>query len=219
MKAPKLVLACLAMSISVVVFGQTDTTKRDTTKRDTTTRRDTTRKDSLIQGQQAESASSMQQSQPQSAQKKFPTPNAGRNYIPVLGSFQSANADNETKSIVVSADEKNAGKIWIEGLATGKFYALLKALPGTYKIPAQHQEDKPIPEGMVQYDEETKQINVCLGCGYSSNKISDDASTTMETTETVKTSKTAKGVKSNKAKTVINFSGTKVEQGTVSTNQ
>ena len=214
MKAPKLVIACVAMLISVAAFSQTDTTKRDTT-----TRKDTTRKDSLVQVQQAETATTIQQSEPSAAQKKFPAPNAGRNYIPVLGSFQSAEAEAENKSIIVTANENNAGKIWIEGLTPVKFYALLKAIPGTYKIPAQKQEDKSIAEGTVQYDEETKKIDVCLGCGYENKISTETAMSTIEETETTKGSKTVKSVKQPKAKNVINFSGTKVEQGTVSVSQ
>lgn len=222
MKASKLVLASVAMLISVAAFSQTDTTKRDmpkkdTTTRDTTTRKDTTRKDSALQNMQAESAATMQQSQLSKVDKKYPTPNSGRNFIPVLGSFQSSQAEAEHKSIIITADENNAGKIWIEGLATGRFYALLKAVPGTYKIPAQKQEDNSIAEGTVEYNVETKQIHVCLGCGYKVNPSINEADMT-EATETSKGSKSAKSVKVNKAKTVIHFSGTKVEQGTVSTN-
>jgi len=213
MNSQKLFLAAIAMLISVAAFSQTDTTKRDTT-----TRKDTTGKDSTLQIQQAEAASTIQQSEPSAAQQNFPAPNAGRNYIPVLGNFQSALAESESQSITITSDESNAGKIWIEGLAPVKFYALLKAVPGTYKIPAQKQEDKSIAEGTVQYDDETKQITVCVGCGYE-NKMDSEAATSQTEEITARDKKIATTAKQSKTRTVISFSGTKVEQGTVSVSQ
>lgn len=236
MKSPKWVLASFALCMSLAAFSQTDSTRKDSTsRRDTTTQRKDTASASMQSntttndaGQSSSTSSASTMNQPQTAsdqsqttigKQTFPKPNFGRYYIPVLGSYQSQPASTSTsdqsKMVTVSADETNAGKIWIEGLTPVKFYALLKKAPGTYKIPAQKQEEKSIQEGTVSYDDASKQINICLGCGYQADQMSDvsaiNETAISETTVKSKNSKTK-----TKAKTVISFSGVKSGEQTAS---
>src|SRR5205085_646930 len=94
-----------------------------------------------------------------------PAPNFGRYYIPVLGKYHSSDATAD-KTVTITPDENNAGKVWVEGLTDQKVYALLKTVPGTYKIPTQKVADKTIQEGTLSYDDAAKQVSVCLGCGF-----------------------------------------------------
>ncbi|MEJ7767803.1 MAG: hypothetical protein WKF89_08325 [Chitinophagaceae bacterium] len=95
---------------------------------------------------------------------------------------------------------------------------MLKAIPGTYKVPVQMQDDNSIQEGTVIYDESNKQINICLGCGYQDNNPSE-ALTTIDDSSNEVSVKTAKSKSKVKAKTVINFSGTKKDQATAGIGQ
>ncbi len=153
------------------------------------------------------------QSDATGATAMVPKPNFGRYYIPVLGSYESAQESAQTKSVTITPDETNAGKVWVEGLTPTRFFALLKTAPGTYKIPAQKQEQGSVSEGTIVYDESTKQINICLGCGYQ-----DNASASAMSTD-VQDSKTTAGKKAKSSKAIISFSGTKKDQGTATINQ
>lgn len=238
MKSPKWVLASVAICMSLGAFSQTDSTKKDSTsRRDTTTQRKDTASASMQNNTTTHDAgqstttsspnSSMNQPQTGSnqsqaagtAKQTFPKPNFGRYYIPVLGSYQSQSGltgtSDQSKMVTVSADETNAGKIWIEGLTPVKFYALLKTAPGTYKIPAQKLEEKGIQEGTVSYDDASKQINICLGCGYQADNISD-MSATNETAASETTVKSKNSKAKTKAKTIISFSGVKSGEQTAS---
>lgn len=239
MKSPKLVLASIALCMSLAAFSQTDTTK---TKKDTTTKRDTTaaiqqatsnasvQETQATNNQQTQSANGQQPatlttSQTHTtSQESTPKPNFGRYYIPVIGSYQSTQSTGDNKSVTITGDESNPGKVWIEGLGSTKFYALLKAVPGTYKVPVQKVDDMNIQEGTVLYDENSKQIDICLGCGYkdanpSEALTSSDASaTTTEKEVTAKHGKHATVKTKVKTPTVITFKGTKSE-GTASLNQ
>lgn len=97
----------------------------------------------------------------------LPKSNAGRHYIPVIGSYQNTVANADLKNISITVDEQNPGKIWISGLAADKIYAVLKFYPGIYKIPAQHGANSNLPEGTLLYDDSNKQINILLGDGYN----------------------------------------------------
>ncbi len=237
MKSPKWVLASVALCMSLGAFSQIDSTKKDSTsRRDSTTQRKDTASASMQNntithdaGQSSTNSSSnssvnqpqtgSNQSQAGTTKQTFPKPNFGRYYIPVLGSYQSQTASTSTseqvKMVTVSADETNAGKIWVEGLTPVKFYALLKTAPGTYKIPAQKQEEKSIQEGTVSYDDASKQISICLGCGYQADQISDmSASNETAATETPVKAKNSKA--KVKGKTIISFSGVKSGEQTAS---
>jgi len=231
MKSLKFLLVGTALCVSFASYSQTDTTKKDTTTRKTDTTQKKTpgiNESSSISNQDqpavsqsaATSATTNQSTTPAATSgetSSAPKPNFGRYYIPVLGSYNATASTTENKSITVTGDESNPGKIWIEGLTGTKIYALLKAAPGTYKIPAQKQDDKSIAEGTVVYDEGSKQINLCVGCGYNDQTpaiAEADASATTET-ETAKDKKNHQASKMKKAP-VVSFTGTKADQGTVS---
>ena len=202
MKSSKFILALLGSTvISFAAFSQQDSTKpvqQDTTK--------------PVQQEEkkpvAEQAKPAEQAQPivTTAETNLPKPNAGRHFIPVIGSYQASGDSTAVKNISITVDEQNPGKIWIEGLEPVKIYALLKAIPGTYKIPAQKVDDKKVAEGTLVYDDSNKQINVCVGCGYS------DASPSVATSEPISTDKKSKSKKAP----VLSFTGSKTEMGTAS---
>ena len=122
-------------------------------------------------------------------------------------------------STSISGDESNPGKIWIEGLGASRFYALLKTVPGTYKVPAQNQETNNIQEGTVIYDEATKQINICVGCGFKDANPSEALATNSEpvVTEKAVKGKNKKAAAKAPVKTIITFTGVKA-QTTASVN-
>jgi hypothetical protein len=87
-------------------------------------------------------------------------------YLPVLGSYQSSDAAQNSVSITV--DEQNVGIVWIDGLAQGRIKALLKKSPATYKIPAQTTaEGKSVGEGVLYYDPATKEVAIALGSKFN----------------------------------------------------
>lgn len=141
-------------------------------------------------------------------------PNFGNHFIAVLGNYTSSpETAKSEKNVTVTGDEQNPGKIWIEGLTDVKVYALRKQVPGNYKIPAQKAGDKSIPEGTVIYDDNSKEINICLGCKYKDENPGEAFTTTPE--EEKATAKTKK--KSTPAATkVISFTGSKTDAGTAS---
>jgi hypothetical protein len=194
MKSSKFILALLGSTvISFAAFSQQDSTKpvQQEEKKPVT-----------------EQAKPTEQAQPivTTAETNLPKPNAGRHFIPVIGSYQASGDSTAVKNISITVDEQNPGKIWIEGLEPVKIYALLKAIPGTYKIPAQKVDDKKVAEGTLVYDDSNKQINLCVGCGYS------DASPSVAAAEPISTDKKSKVKKAP----VVSFTGSKTEMGTAS---
>jgi hypothetical protein len=148
-------------------------------------------------------------------QSLTPKPNFGRYYIPVLGSYNAVATTTDNKSITVTGDETNPGKVWVDGLSGSKFYALLKTVPGTYKIPAQKEGDNNVAEGTLIYDESDKQINICLGCGYNDQTPVAIEAVASTTPAHVK-GKNYHQVEKIKKVPVISFSGSRADQGTVS---
>ena len=153
-----------------------------------------------------------------SAASNFPKPNSGRHYIPVIGSYKSTDQAASIQQVTVTVDEQNPGKVWVEGLMPARFYAVLKAVPGTYKIPAQKADDKNIPEGTMMYDDNSKQLTACVGCGYNdaTPMVGSEPTTDATATDAMASNATAKTkVKANKTKTkvkkqpVVTFTGTK----------
>ena len=199
MKAPKLVLAAVALSLSLSAFSQQETDKTQKSESDKKETKTSTWGVYPPPVQQTEAAASAVEAQSRAIQQSFPAPNFGTYYIPVLGEFTSTASASE-KKITITADEKNVGKVWIEGLAPVKVYALLKASPSTYKIPAQKQAQ----EGTLLYDETTKQVTACLGCGYKDKNPSAALG-----------SKTSS---SKKSRSVTSFTGIKAAETTI-TNQ
>lgn len=115
--------------------------------------------------------------------------------FPVIGKYGSAiGADAAT--VIITLDEQNKGFVWIEGLPQGKFKAMLRKSPATYKIPAQKTEEgKEVAEGTLIYDKETNTLNICIGKIYSTeDPASAFAAPVEEPVTIVKTSKTKKAV-------------------------
>ena len=139
----------------------------------------------------------------------IPKANAGRHYIPVIGSYQNSVENAELKNISITVDEQNPGKIWIDGLTADKIYAVLKFYPGVYKIPAQVATNKNLPEGTLLYDNNNKQINILLGSGYNDATPAGPA-TIFEHALVVDKKTTAKEIQ------MLSFIGSKTETGTVS---
>ena len=63
-------------------------------------------------------------------------------FLPALGQFTGT--EGSTENLTVTVDEQNLGIVWVEGLAAGKFKALLKQSPATYKIPAARPTTPPM---------------------------------------------------------------------------
>lgn len=86
--------------------------------------------------------------------------------FPVLGSFQASGSS--TESVTITLDETNKGIIWVDGLPQGKFKALMKKAPATYKIPAQTTESgKSVSEGTLFYNPNSKKVTIVLGRSFN----------------------------------------------------
>src|SRR6478736_5540549 len=114
MKSSKFILALLGSTvISFAAFSQQDTTKpvqsQDTTK-------PVKSEEKKPVAEQAKPVTEQTQPIGTTAETNLPKPNAGRHYIPVIGNYQSSAETSTVKNIVVTVDEENPGKIWIEGL-------------------------------------------------------------------------------------------------------
>jgi hypothetical protein len=86
--------------------------------------------------------------------------------FPVLGSFQASGTS--TGDVTISLDPVNKGIVWVEGLPQGKFKALMKKAPATYKIPAQTTESgKSVAEGTLFYNPNSKEVSIVLGRAFN----------------------------------------------------
>jgi hypothetical protein len=82
--------------------------------------------------------------------------------FPVLGSFKASGTS--TTDVTITLDEVNKGIVWVEGLPQGKFKALMKKSPSTYKVPAQQTESgKAVAEGVLFFNPESKELSIVLG--------------------------------------------------------
>ncbi|HVF81994.1 MAG TPA: hypothetical protein VM884_08675 [Flavisolibacter sp.] len=82
--------------------------------------------------------------------------------FPVLGSYKASG--KSTGDITITLDETNKGIVWVEGLSQGKFKALMKKAPATYKVPAQQTESgKAVAEGVLFFNPESKELTIALG--------------------------------------------------------
>ncbi len=82
--------------------------------------------------------------------------------FPALGSYKASGAS--TGDITLTLDETNKGIVWVEGLPQGKFKALMKKAPSTYKVPAQQTEaGKAVAEGVLFFNPESKELTIVLG--------------------------------------------------------
>lgn len=99
--------------------------------------------------------------------------------FPVLGNYSASNAS--TGNVTVTLDSANKGIVWVEGLPQGRFKALMKKAPATYKIPAQKTDGgKDVAEGTLFYNPASKELTVVLGRPF------DDADPTSFTAATGK---------------------------------
>lgn len=82
--------------------------------------------------------------------------------FPALGSYKANRTS--TGDVTITLDSVNKGIVWVEGLPQGKFRALMKKAPSTYKIPAQKSESgKQVPEGTLYVNPGTNELTVLLG--------------------------------------------------------
>lgn len=88
------------------------------------------------------------------------------NFLPVLGNFKGVG--QSTADVVVTVDPANVGIVWVDGLPQGRFKALLRKSPATYKIPAQKSATgRSVSEGTLYYDPSTKEITILIGKPYN----------------------------------------------------
>lgn len=90
--------------------------------------------------------------------------------FPVIGKYELTGKDGATSTVTVTLDETNKGIVWVDGLPEGRFKAILRQSPSTYKIPAQklgeEADAKSLAEGVLIYDRDANLLNVCIGCTY-----------------------------------------------------
>ena len=86
--------------------------------------------------------------------------------FPVLGSFSGSGASSA--AVTITLDETNKGIVWVDGLPQGRFKALMKKAPATYKIPAQTTESgKSVSEGTLFYNPSSKEVTIVLGRAFN----------------------------------------------------
>lgn len=86
--------------------------------------------------------------------------------FPILGSYKATG--NSTADITVTLDATNKGIVWIEGLPQGRFKAMMRKAPSTYKVPAQTSESgKQIAEGTLFLNPESKEVMLVLGRSFN----------------------------------------------------
>ena len=82
--------------------------------------------------------------------------------FPIIGGFKASGT--AAGDVTISLDETNKGIVWVEGLPQGKFKALMKKSPATYKVPAQQTETgKAVAEGVLFFNPESKELTIVLG--------------------------------------------------------
>ncbi len=86
--------------------------------------------------------------------------------FPVLGTYKGSG--NSTADVTLMLDETNKGIVWVDGLPQGRFKALMKKSPATYKVPAQKSESgQSIAEGILYFNPETNELSIVLGKAYN----------------------------------------------------
>lgn len=86
--------------------------------------------------------------------------------FPALGSYKGAGTS--TADVTITLDEVNKGIVWVEGLPQGRFKAIMKKAPSTYKIPAQKTESgKAIAEGTLYVNPETAELTIVSGRAFN----------------------------------------------------
>lgn len=103
-----------------------------------------------------------------------------QHFFPALGTYKATGTS--TEDVTITLDEANKGIVWVEGLSQGKFKALMKKAPSTYKIPSQKLENgKNVSEGTLFLNPTTKELTIVLGRAF------DDADPTSFLTIPTKT--------------------------------
>lgn len=98
--------------------------------------------------------------------KEMPKPLTDEKIFPALGEYQSNHPEAGNVKIVMDPQVK--GIVWVEGLPQGRIKAYLRKSPATYKIPAQQNEEgKEVAEGTLVYNQDTKELHVCIGKKYN----------------------------------------------------
>lgn len=86
--------------------------------------------------------------------------------FPALGTYKGSG--KSTADVTVTLDESNKGIVWVEGLPQGRFKAIMKKSPATYKIPAQKSETgKAIAEGTLHLNPETNELIILVGRSFN----------------------------------------------------
>jgi hypothetical protein len=82
--------------------------------------------------------------------------------FPAIGSYTASGTS--TGNVTITLDPENKGIVWVEGLPQGKFKALMKKAPSTYKVPAQKTEEgKSVAEGSLFLNPTSKELTILLG--------------------------------------------------------
>lgn len=106
--------------------------------------------------------------------------------FPVLGSYKASGAS--TGDVTITIDETNKGIVWVDGLQQGKFKALMKKAPSTYKIPAQKTESgKAVAEGTLFLNPESKELTIVLGRPFNDEDPTSFLNSEVKTKSKVKT--------------------------------
>jgi hypothetical protein len=154
----------------------------------------------------------------------MPEPLTLERTFPVLGKYTVTDKEGNTSEVTISMDETNKGVVWVEGLPQGRFKAMMRKIPATYKIPAQEVTDgKKISEGVLIFDKDNNVLDVCIGCTYDmENPASAFVASTEPTAEEMEvktkksTAKTKTKVKGTPVKT-WKYSGNKIIETTATT--
>jgi hypothetical protein len=153
----------------------------------------------------------------------MPEPLTTDKIFPVIGKYDVTNKEGEATQLTISLDETNKGIAWIDGLPQGRIKANLRQSPATYKIPEQklgeEKDAKTVAEGVLIYDKDANQFNLCLGCKYNAEDPAVAFNPApVEEEKTVATTKTKKSTAKSKKKVVkvkpVIYTGTKVIEGT-----
>jgi len=82
--------------------------------------------------------------------------------FPALGSYKASGTS--TGDVTITLDSANKGIVWVDGLQQGRFKALMKQAPSTYKIPMQTSANgKAVSEGTLYVNPETNELTIVLG--------------------------------------------------------
>jgi hypothetical protein len=155
----------------------------------------------------------------------MPAPMTTEQIFPVIGKFDVTNKEGEATQLTISLDETNKGIAWIDGLPQGRIKANLRQSPATYKIPEQklgeEKDAKTVAEGVLIYDKDANNINLCIGCKYN---VEDPAVAfnPAPVEEEMAPAKPAKKTSKTKKKEVkvkpVMYSGTKVIEAAPATS-